>query len=318
VQWAWNVNPYQPIDNESVIGIFRPDGTAKPELGPLRELARFFERCTGWLDDFEPDPVVLVIPHARLFSGRPGGLEATRRVVRLLAERFGVVPTALSDQRLTAGRLAAARLVLVPVPELIEESAAQALLAAAGAGAIVLVTGAVEGDPYGRCGEALRALGVVDAGRPVAQHEPTRFGDGWATFDGLASERLRRASGPEPARVEGPVCHEPLPLEHAREPEPLADLLEAALDAAGVTVHPSGTPVAARLLRAPRAWLAVCVNETARDARRSLVVEGRAFEIPVAAGRARLALFESGTAKLITSTPGPEITPAHTSPEDSP
>ena len=256
VQWAWNINPYQPIDNESVIGLFRPDGTAKPELRALRELASFFEQCRGWLDDFEPDPVVLVIPHARLFSGRPGGLEATRRVVRLMAERFGVVPTALSDQRLSPERLAAARLVLVPAPEVIEEGAAQALLAASRAGALVLVTGAVEGDPYGRTSEALRALGVVGSGRPLAQHEPTRFGGGWATFDGLAGERFRRAPGPEPERLTGPVVHEPLPLELAREPEPLAALLQAALQAARVTAaaerRAAGGAGAARAARVAR------------------------------------------------------------------
>src|SRR5207245_2712579 len=32
IEWAWNVNPYQPDDKESLIGIVRPDGTAKPEL----------------------------------------------------------------------------------------------------------------------------------------------------------------------------------------------------------------------------------------------------------------------------------------------
>lgn len=307
VQWAWNINPYQPIDNESVIGLFRPDGTAKPELRALRDLAAFFERAAPWLDDFEPDPVVLVIPHARLFSGRPGDLEATKRVVRLLAERFGVVPNALSDQRLTAERLAGARLLLFPVPEVIEERAAQALLAASRAGATLLVTGAVEGDPYGRTGEALRALGVVDRGRPVAQHEKTRFGGGWATFDGLLGERLRRGLGKEPAEVKGPVCHEPLPLEYAREPAPLAALLDGALQAAGIQAHRSETRVAARLLRAPRALLAVCVNETAQDARRRLTVEGRPVDIPVAAGRTRLALFERGTAKLLAATAGEEI-----------
>jgi hypothetical protein len=152
--WVWNVNPYQPVDNEAVIGLFRPDGTAKPELRALSDLASFFRKAAPWLDDFEPDPVVMVIPHAQLFSRRPGELAATRRVVRLLAERFGVVPTALSDQRLTAERLEGARLVLFPAPEMIEESAAQALLAAARSGALVLLTGAVEGDPYGRTGEA--------------------------------------------------------------------------------------------------------------------------------------------------------------------
>ena len=307
VQWAWNVNPYQPIDNESVIGLFRPDGTAKPELRALHELAAFMERGRGYIDDFEPDPVVLVIPHARLFSGRPGGLEATKRVVRLMAERFGVVPTALSDQRLSAERLSGARLVLVPVPEVIEEGAAQALLAASRAGALVLVTGGVEGDPYGRTGEALRALGVVGTGRPVAQHEPTRFGAGWATFDGLASEWLRRAPGPEPERVAGPIVHEPLPLEYAREPEPLAALLQAVLLAARVTLQPSDVPLPARVLRGPRAALVVVVNETPQDASRRVVVDGRALEIPVLAGRTRFALVESGSGRLVAATPGPEI-----------
>ena len=105
IQWAWNINPYQPIDNESVIGIMRPDGTYKPELRALTDAASFFSTAAPWLDDFEPDPVVLVIPHARLFSGRPGGLAATKRVIHVLAERFGVVPTALSDERLTPERL---------------------------------------------------------------------------------------------------------------------------------------------------------------------------------------------------------------------
>jgi hypothetical protein len=307
VQWAWNVNPFQPIDNESVIGLFRPDGTAKPELRALVELAAFFEQAAPWLDDLEPDPVVLVIPHARLFSGRSGELDATRRVVRLLAERHGVVPTALSDQRLTAERLSGARLVLVPVPELIPDGAARALLTASQAGALVLVTGAVEGDPYGRTGEALRALGVVDPGRPVAQHESTRWGGGWVTLDGLASGRLRRSLKPETARPEGPVWHEPLPLEFAREPEPIAALLGAALQAAGVAVHPSDAPVAARILTAPRALLAVCVNETPLDARRTLRVEGRSVAVPVGAGRSRLALFERGTGRLIAATPGPPL-----------
>ncbi|MEM8934212.1 MAG: hypothetical protein AAGE94_23665, partial [Acidobacteriota bacterium] len=48
IEWAWNINPYQPIDNESVIGFFRPDGTAKPELRVVRDLAAFFEVATPY------------------------------------------------------------------------------------------------------------------------------------------------------------------------------------------------------------------------------------------------------------------------------
>jgi hypothetical protein len=309
VQWAWNINPYQPIDNESVIGIFRPDGTAKPELRALADLARFFRAAAPWLDDYRRGPVILVVPHARLFSGRPGDLDATRRVVRLLAERFAIVPEAVSDQGLTAERLAHARLVLVPVPEVVGEDAARALRAASRAGSLVLVTGAVEGDPYGRVGEELRALGVVDAGRPVAQHERTRWGAGWATFDGQLGERLRRSLRPGRTEGAGGVWHEPLPLEFAREPEPLAALLAAALKAAGVAVHESDTRVAAVVLETPRAILAVCVNETAEDAVRRLRVEGAAVDVPVSAGRSRLALFERGTRRLIAATPGAPIGP---------
>jgi len=257
IEWAWNVNPYQPIDNESVIGFWRPDGTAKPELRVVPEFARFFAAAAPLLDDFEPDPVVAVIPHSRLFMSRPGGVDGCKRMIRLLAERFGVVPTALSELRLTAERLKGARLILVPSPLVLEGEAAAALLAAARAGTKVLVTGVVLGDPYGEVPEALRELGIVDAGRPVSFRETTSGYGGeapaWASFDQNASERIRRSVKPSPESLEGNVWHEPLPLEYAREDEPLAALLEAALAAAGIETQPSDVGVMARLLYAPRA-----------------------------------------------------------------
>jgi hypothetical protein len=63
----------------------------------------------------------------------------------------------------------------------------------------------------------------------------------------------------------------------------------------------------ARLLVAPRAVLAVCVNETPVAARRRLVVEGRPFEVPVEAFRSRLALFERATGKVLAATPGEPV-----------
>ena len=103
IQWAWNVNPYQPIDNEATIGVNRPDGTAKLERDAFRRLRGVLPAAAPFLDDFAPEPVALVVPYARLFSGRPGGIDHTKRLVRLLAERHGVVPQALPDIRLTRG-----------------------------------------------------------------------------------------------------------------------------------------------------------------------------------------------------------------------
>jgi hypothetical protein len=191
----------------------------------------------------------------------------------------------------------------------IPEPAAQALLAAARAGALVLVTGAVEGDPYGRTSDALKALGLVDEPQPLAQHERTVWGNGWATFDDHLGERFRRSGKAEPRQREGLVWHEPLPLELARQPEPLVGLLGAALAAAGVPVHPSDTPVVARVLAAPRALLVVCVNETAEDAVRRVEIEGQPIGIPVPAGRSRLVLLERGTRRVLAATPGADVIP---------
>ncbi len=304
VQWAWNVNPYQPLDNEAVIGLIRPDGTAKPELRVLREFAAFFDAAAPRLDDWEPDPVVLVLPHARMFSGRTQPAAATRRTVRVLADRFGLVPTALADLKLSPARLAGARLVLAPVPELMDEAAAGSLQAAADAGARVLVTGAVTGDPYGRVGPALAALKLADPGRPVALREPV--GTGWATFDETKGEWFRAALSP---RREGgaAVWHEPLPLELAREEAPLTALYARALAAAGLPAVASEVPMSARVLRTGTVALVICVNESSADAVRAVTVDGVRLEVPVPAGRSRLVLWDRAARSVIAQTPGPPV-----------
>ena len=313
VEWAWNINPYQPIDNEAVIGLIRPDGTAKPELGVLTEFAAFFAKAAPWLDDYERDPVIVVLPHSMLFAGRPAGLDGTRMVIRTLAERFGVVPTALSDLRLTADRLRGAKLVIVSSPEILDAAAARALLEASHAGAAVLVTGAVEAAPDRDSADALGALGVAGGSRPVTLHERSRWAsqpaDGpFVTFDRGMSEWLSRSTRDEFGVAGSPrVLHEPLPLELAREPEPLAALLASVLGTAGIEMATSDDPVSSRVLAAPRAWLAVAVNESSTPAKRRIVAGGRTFDVPVAAGRARLVLIERATGRVLLVTPGDAV-----------
>jgi hypothetical protein len=307
VQWAWNINPYQPLDNEAVIGFFRPDGTAKPELDVLEPFSAFFAKAAPWLADYAPDPVVLILPQARVFAGRPGATEAPRRMVRMLADRFGVAPTCMADDALTPERLRGARLILVPAPEMLDEAAAKALLAAAAAGARVLVTGAVTGDAWGRIPEALRQLGVADEGRPLSLHEPGPWG--WATFGGGLGEKLRRSLAPELLSLEGSIWHEPLPLEFAQEDEPLAGLLEAALKAAGVPAAGGGARLTSRVLELPRAFLVVCVNESPVDQERRITAGGRTYAVPVAAGRTRLLLLDRATGGILAQTPGKDVRP---------
>jgi hypothetical protein len=308
IEWAWNINPYQPIDNESVIGLIRPDGTAKPELSALTEAAEFFAQAAPWLDDFEPDPVLLIIPHARLFLGRPHGLDASKVLVRALAERFGVVPSAVSDLRVSERDLASRKLVIVPAPEVLDEPCARALLAAARSGTRVLITGAIEGDSYGNPLPALGELGLLGPSRAVALHERSRWSpEGPLAFEGLMTENIRRALRPEPEGFAHNVWHEPLPLELARQREPLVRLLGAALDAAGVSNDASSVPVAGRVLYAPRAALLVVVNETPEDAQRRLRVDGHGYTLPVRAYGARLALVDRKARAVVAATPGDPI-----------
>jgi hypothetical protein len=134
------------------------------------------------------------------------------------------------------------------------------------------------------------------------------------TFEGLAQHWLRRGTKAGPTALAGNVWHEPLPLDFARETEPLDALLTAALKAAGVATHPAEGGVAARVLIAPKAVLVVCVNEGPSAARRRVIVEGRPVEIPVEAFRSRLVVFEKGTAKVLVATSGETIRSTGTTP----
>ncbi|MEM6793089.1 MAG: hypothetical protein AAF725_03865, partial [Acidobacteriota bacterium] len=307
INWAWNINPNMAIDNETVIGFIRPDGTAKPELRVIRLFGDFFAQASPHLDDYDPAQVVAVIPHSRMFMGRPAADKGYRRMVRLMAERFGVVPLGLSELKLTPERLGDARLILVPSPEVLDASAAEALLAASRQGSLVVFTGAVLDNGYGEVPPALEALGIVDAGRPVALREETpwgadRDGSAWATFDRGLRESLRRSLKDGLSR-EGQIWHEPLPLEHGREDAPLIALLDAALEHAGVTTYPSETGVAMNVLSGPRSHLAVLVNEGGQDQRRTLSLGGQERSILVKAGRSALVLFDRDSGRVLAETP---------------
>jgi hypothetical protein len=305
VQWAWNINPYMPIDNEATIGLWRPDGTAKPEFDVLRRFAAFARRAAPALDDYEPAEVVLVLPQARVWAGRPRGLDGAKRLVRVLADRFGVAPRCApgSAADMSApGRPpygASVKLSLHPWSEF-DDADPTALDEATG------------GAP-GRGAEPKRrrlAFGPLrgEPSTPVALREPTPWGgrDGapaWVTFDQNAGEWLRKSASrgapPDPATG---LWHEPLPLDLAREEEPLREVLAAALRAAGAATSPATQPLTATVWRTPHGALITVVNETAADGTRRITVDGRDFDVVVAAGRARCVFVDRRTGAIVADS----------------
>jgi len=117
VEWVWNSNCYMPSDNEAAIGLLRADGTAKPELEALRGIAAFAADAARHLVGRESEPVLMVVPHAVMFSTRDTATDATKRAVRALVYGCRVGVAAVSEYALVT-TFSPPRLVVVPAAAL--------------------------------------------------------------------------------------------------------------------------------------------------------------------------------------------------------
>ena len=143
VEWVWNSNCYMASDNEAAIGLLRADGTAKPELETLTGVAAFAAEARRHLVGREEEPVLLVVPHATMFSTANTATAATKRAVRAMQYGCRMGLLAVSEFE-AAAAMRVPRLVLVPSPGVLHASAWDAVRAWARRGAVVLVTGPLE------------------------------------------------------------------------------------------------------------------------------------------------------------------------------
>ena len=313
VEWCWNINAYQSTDNEVGIGLTRADGTMKLEMNVIKEFAEFFKKAAPYLGDYNKDSVVLVIPDSKLFTGSLDAMAGVQTIVRVLAENFGIVPTMLSEFKLSESRLKGIRLVIVPSGGMICDSGAAELYKASQNGTKILFIGAVEGNEYGKQSDQFRKLGLEHGSRPVSHYEPTNWAseDGGSkkvlTFGSGKSENLRKSDTPFLDTLKGNILNEPLPIELALEREPLVAMLHAVLKYSGMPSDISDNRVASRILKTDEVALVVCVNESSADVRREISLGGRTFEIPVRAGRSRLVLFNRADGTMIVATEGEPI-----------
>lgn len=328
VPWVWRTNPYMPSDNEAGIGLLRADGSAREELAAFRDVARFLCEAGTLPEGREPERAVVVLPHARLMSGREGAHEATRRAVRILAQELRTGVRAASDLAL-AGTLGKASLVVVPSPGLVPEAAWRALLGAAHGGATVLLTGPFDADedavPRGRSA----SLGLPVTTRPVEAEETlvvagTRHRLRFATARLVREEKAVVAGDPVPrVRVvqlgEGRLVLSPLPVELAEESGAARALYAESLRLSGldpdVTVVPDDPGVLVRPLASPTGLLLALVSEGGGD--RRLTVTPRATGVPVEvslpSGRSLLLALDRATGR-VTATSAPPPGPAWPAP----
>ena len=154
VEWIWNSNCYMPSDNEAAIGLLRADGSAKPELEALRGVAAFAAAARRHLVGREAEPVLMVVPHADMFSTENTATDATKRAVRALVYGCRAGVSAVSEYAL-APSMRAPKIAVVP-GELAHPEAQETLAAWTRAGAAV-VTGVPDAARYAR---ALEGAGI--------------------------------------------------------------------------------------------------------------------------------------------------------------
>ena len=316
VQWLWNTNVFMPIDNEAGIGLLRAAGTAKPELSAFAAVARFVGDHAGRFAGAVDEEVVVVVPHSQMQSARDLATAATQRAVRVLEYDLRV-PVRLVDEAGLHRLGSAPRLVVLPSPRVLRESAWRDLLALADGGATVLVTGPFDRDEVDRPVERAASLGASASLRPVMQEETVVVAGGAvvAHFRGSRIERVEKAvlaggvsSLYDFPRGAGAIVWCPLPVELAEGPEATAAVYAAMVARAGVVspldVRRGDRDVLIRPVVLAEAVLVALVNES--DAERTVefrlrtAVHGVSFTL--APRRSVLALLSRSDGGLLGST----------------
>jgi hypothetical protein len=314
IEWIWNTNPYMPLDNEAAIGLLRPDGTAKPELQVLRDIARFVAESQPLMEEREREPAVMVIPHSHMFTARNFATEATQRCVRAMHYHCRVVMGAVSEYALD--RLGyEPQLLIVPSPRVLTQKAWEQLTHLAERGATLLVTGPIDYDEHWLTVPRLEPFGIDARTAAVANEEDLEL-DGTTlrlSYRDLKIQRVEKAvfAGGSPARVvrvplgRGSLIWSPLPVELAEQTGPTVALYRYALAQAGVEpafelgLDEPGVLTYPAVYRDAVLYALVSELGTATTVTLRHLETGSLLEASLQPGRAALALLDRSDGKLV-------------------
>lgn len=319
IEWIWNTNCYMASDNEVAIGFHRVDQTAKPELEPFLEIAKFASAHKSRFRGKQDEDVLLVIPHSQLFSIRNFATEATRKCVRAMHYHCQVPMRAASEYNVHE-LSETPKLILLPSPRALQQQCWEALLSQVERGSTLVVTGVFDADAHWRPVARGKALGWESTIEPVGQSEFIRIGETehHVRYAGEKIQRVEKAlvrgEGTALTKVRpmgrGRIIWSALPLELGETLEPVVALYRLALAQAGL--RPAFTAQAATpelLIRTTLfadATLYTFVSETERDTdvRLQHTETLTNFSLTVPARRTALVMLESRTGKVVGSTVG--------------
>ncbi|MGD0548341.1 MAG: beta-galactosidase, partial [Terracidiphilus sp.] len=234
VQWDWAREPD--------FGMKRSDGSAKLWENQMRALGEFAEKAAPSASGLILPETAIVLPQSfQMSAGNSFAVEAQKNAVRALYGSARSEAYAVGEYQIQL--LGAPKLILLPAPYALRESAWQAILERVKAGAVLLVTGPFAGDAH------FHETGRQDAaGLPYRTEALTirdhllHFpgGEERLSFSGSKTTELSRAVVPggedwiEKPLGSGRILFAALPLELNDNLQALGDVYRYALKAAGV------------------------------------------------------------------------------------
>ncbi len=310
MQWDWA--------REVDFGMQRSDGSAKLWEPMMQRLGEFAERVAPYATDFIKPDIALILPQSlQLSVSNALAIEAQQNAVRALYYYARGEAYAVGEYQIAS--LGSPKLIILPSPFVLTETAWQAIVARVKAGAILLVTGPFAGDahfhPTGRQDQV--GLGYVDAPLTLrSNHFKWPGGEEEFTFAGNKTTILSRAqmSGDkdwaELPLGKGRILFATLPIELNQNLQAVGDIYRYAMKAANISPTYTTTVTDAGILicptRLPKATLYVLTSESNeksvsfRDMR-----SGKEFSGQLENGRAAL-LLVSDEGQLITTYNWPE------------
>ncbi len=238
IEWVWNTNPYMASDNEAAIGLFRVDGTAKPEFDPVERFAKFFSSNRRLMTGKKDEDVLMVIPHSQLFSTRDSATEATQRCVRVMSYDHHIALTGISEYQISKISFVP-KLIVAPSPRTLHQAGWNSMLALVERGSTLLITGVIDSDDHWLPVERMKQFGIDNSIAAVAEEEILKI-DGveyQLSFRGDKIQRIEKSVVKGNAQQEihmiphgkGNIIWSPLPVELAESPEPTRTLYQFAL-----------------------------------------------------------------------------------------
>lgn len=314
IQWLWNTNPYISLDNEAGIGFHRVDGTAKPELRPMANLARFVATHSRLMRGRMDEDAVMIIPHSQMFSTRNVATDATRRSVRVMSYDLNIAVSAISEYRV--GNLhRSPKLLIMPSPRTINQQCWETLLALVEHGSTLLITGVIDTDDHWLPAQRSAALGLSSTVKPIAEEEFFTL-DGTEyqlSYRGNKIQRIEKAVDTTDreggvgtiARGAGKIIWCPLPVELSETVEPTAALYRYAAVQAGISPVFNMEPKKSGILVLPslyeKAALYTLISECDRDTRVHLTLfeTKTQLNITVPAQRTAMVLIDRKAGEIL-------------------